>query len=352
MAVIAENLLKSTIAKGDIRPVYIIFGDDGYLLERYEDLLISKTCGKNNDFDLQKFERDVDLQLVFDSVNQFPFSGERKCAVLCDYNFEKASEEDFNKLLLLVSDAYETATLVLRFEAIPFDIKRSKRAMKLIDACESCGGIAAQLDHRTAAELSKMLQNGAKKRGKALDRPTADYMLESCGRDINLLAGELDKVCRCCDAEKITKSDIDFVCTKTVEASVYEYVREIISCNTRNAIRILNDLFYMRLDSMVILYTVAAAFVDMARVSAAGRVHVPITELSSDFPYKGKEFVLRNASNNLKKFNDMKLNSCFDEILNADKAIKSFSGNDKLILEEMTVKLIYIIAHGDKIDQS
>ena len=350
MPVITESLLKNALTKGEIKPVYIIFGDDGYLLDRYEDLIVSKTCGKNNDFDLQKFERDIDLQLVFDSVNQFPFAGERRCAILYDYNFEKAAEEDFEKLISLVSDCYETATLVLRFDAIEIDLKRSSRAKKLFSACESGGGVTAELNHRSAAELSKMLQNGAKKRGKILDRATADYMLENCGLDINLLAGELDKLCRYVENEKISKEDIDFACTKTVEASVYDYVKKIITCDTGGAIKTLNDMFYMRFESMLILYTVAAAFVDMARVNAAGKIHTPISTVATDFSYKNKEFVLRNASSNLRRFIDAKLNACFDEILRADKSLKSFSGNDKFILEQMTVKLIYIIAHGDEID--
>ena len=349
MPVIKENELKSSLNQGEIKPVYIIFGDDGYLIDRYEDIIISKTCGKNNDFDLQKFERDVDLQLVYDSVNQFPFAGERRCAVLSEYNFEKADEQDFQKLLSLVSDTYTTATLVLRFENIAFDSKRSGRAGKLLEACESGGGVAVQLNHRDAAELSKMLQNGAKKKGKLLDKPTADYMVENCGLDINLLAGELDKVCRYVDSDSISKADIDFACTKTVEASVYDYVKRVIACDTRGAIKILNDLFYMRVESMLILYTVSAAFVDMARVGAAGKVHIPNSTVAADFAYK-RDFVLKNASANLRKFTDAKLNACFDEILFADKSLKSFSGNDKFILEQMTVKLIYIIAHGDRID--
>ena len=350
MPIVTENALKGMLQRGEIKPVYILFGDDGYLVDRYEDLIISKTCGKNNDFDLQKFERDVDLQLVYDAVNQFPFAGERRCAVLSEYNFEKAPDDDFKRLVALVSDDYTTATLVLRFENTLIDLKHSTRAKTLFAALESSGGIAAQLNHRNAADLAKMLQSGAKKRGKALDRATADYMTQSCGLDINLLASELDKVCRYTDGETITKADIDLACTKTVEANVYDYVKRIIACDTRGAIKLLNDLFYMRVESMLILFTVAAAFVDMARVSAAGKVHTPLSTVAQDFPYKGKDFVLKNASANLKRLSDAKLNACFDEILAADKSIKSFSGNDKFILEQMTVKLIYIIAHGDRVD--
>lgn len=350
MPVITESALKNALNNGEILPVYILFGDDGYLLDRYEDLIIEKTCGRYNDFDLQKFERDVDLQAVYDSVNQFSFTGARRCAVLTDYNFETAADKDFERLISLISDNYDTSTLIIRFDGIEFDTKRSAKAKRMLAACEKSGGTAVSLNHRTSAELSKMLQNGAKKRGKSLEKGTADYMIQNCGLDINTLVSELDKVCRFISGDVVSKDDIDRVCTKTVEASVYEYVKRIIACDTRSAMKILNDLFYMRFEPMLILYSVASAFVDMARVNAALKIHIPITEVAADFPYKNKDFVLRNASYNLKKFNDRKLNLCFSEILTADKLIKSFSADDKLVLEQMTIKLIYVIAHGETVD--
>lgn len=350
MAVITEYQLKNALLSGRILPNYILYGDDGYLLDRYEALIIDKTCGKGNDFDLQKFERDVDLQAVFDSVNQYPFSADRRCTILSDYNFESASDDDFNRLLSLVSDSYETATLILRFDGVEFDPKHSKKAGKLLESCEKSGGAVVVLNHRTPAELSKMLTNGARKRGKVLEKRTADYILENCGLDINLLAGELDKVCRYVDNDIITKDDIDLVCTKSVEASIYEYVKKIILCDTEACMTDLNNLFFMRVEPILILYSVASAFVDIERVNAANKVHVSLTTLAADFPYRNKEFVLRNANQNLKKLDDKKLNLCLNEILSADRDIKSFSNDNKLVLEQMTIKLIYIIAHGETVD--
>lgn len=352
MPVITESELKNALSKDSIKSVYILFGDDGYLIGHYVDVLIDKTCGKDNDFDLQKFERDVDLQAVYDSVNQFPMTCERRCTVLSDYNFESATDSDFERLLSLVSDNYETATLVLQFEAVEFDPKRSSRAKRLVSACDGAFGAVAALNHRTAAELSKMLQNGAKKRGKTLEKPVADFLIENCGEDINTLVNELEKLCRFSENSVITKEDVDTVCTKSVEASVYEYAKKIILCDTRGSLKILNDLFYMRFEPMLILYSAAATFVDIARVSAASKVHIPLGNVAQDFPYKNKDFVLRNALGYQKRFNDRKLSLCFSEILDADRAIKSFSGNEKLILEQMTVRLIYIIANGESVDKT
>ena len=352
MSEIYESALKSNLSKGEIAPSYILFGDDSYLISHYEKLIISKTCGADNEFDLQKFERDVDLQAIYDSVNQFPMMGDRKCVILSDYDFESASKTDFDRLVALLSDNYDFSILVLKFDALIFDSKRSARAKKLMSAVEKGGGLAVALNHRSNSDLERMLVNGAKKRGKSLDVNTSRYMVENCGSDINTLAIELEKVCRFVDAVNITNKDIDCACVKSVEASVYEYVKRVIACDTLSSIKILNDLLYNHFEPMIILYTVAAAFVDMSRMNAASKAHKVTAEVADDFQYKNKAFVLNNASYNLKRLNDKKLNLCMRSILAADKLLKSFSYDEKLILEQMTIELIYIIANGESIDKS
>lgn len=353
MPVITENALKTMLSQNNVLPVYILFGDDGYLIDRYVNLIISKTCGKDNDFDLQKFEHDADLQQVFDSVNQFPMTCERRCTVLCDYNFESANEGDIERLEILLSENYEQATLVVRFDSVEFDTKHSAKARKLLSACEKSGGAVVALNHRNAGELSKMLQNGAKKQGKILDTKTADYIVQNCGLDINILVGELEKLIQYVTGDNITKDYVDLVCTKSVDASVYDFAKKVIACDTKGAISMLNDLLYMRIEPMIILHTTASAFIDMARVSAAAKVNVPIKDLGADFSYNPNlTFRLTNASYNLKKISDKQLSLCLAELLNADKLIKSFSYDDKLILEELTIRLIYIIANGDKVDKN
>ena len=352
MPEIYENALKSSLIRGEISPVYVLHGDDSYLVNHYEKIIIEKTCGNDNDFDLQKFERDVDLQAVFDAVNQFSMLGGKKCVILSDYDFEASSKNDFDRLLLLLSEKYETSTLVLKYDAIQFDASHSARAKKMISAVESAGGCSVTLNHRSDSDLAKLLINGAKRRGKQMDSSVARFMIENCGVDINTLMRELEKVCLFAEDRVITKEQVDLVCVKSIDASVYEYAKMIINCNTLGAINTLNDLFYMRVEPIVIIYTAASAFIDIARVIAANKSGNTNSDIAKDFSYGKKTFVIERAARNARKFNNKTLLLCLNEILNADSLIKSYSQDDKYILEEMTVKLIHIIANGESIDKT
>lgn len=185
-----------------------------------------------------------------------------------------------------------------------------------------------------------------------MDSSVARFMIENCGSDINTLMRELEKVCCFADDSVITREQVDLVCVKSIDASVYEYAKMIINRNTLESINILNDLFYMRVEPIVILYTAASAFIDIARVSAANKARKTNADVAKDFAYGKKTFVIERASKNARRFNSRTLLLCLNEILNADRLIKSYSQNEKCILEEMTVKLIHIIANGDSIDKT
>lgn len=347
-AIYSEDVLKKDIQSGVFAPVYILFGDDAYLKKYYADRISSKAYGGDPFFNLQKFEGDIDLQNVYDAVNQFPMMAESKCVMLTDYDFEHADKSDFDRLCEILSSGHSGCVLILRFDSVETDIKRSSRMKALVSSAEKCGGKAFCLGHRRTAELIKMLSNGAEKRGCKLSETTAKYLIETVGDDINLLKCELDKLCSYKSGSVIEKDAVDAVCVKSVEASVYDFVRLIFSCDLTKALNFLNDMFYMCIEPIAILYTVSAAFVDAYRVSAGVKSKTPNSELAKIFGYKNRAFVLDKASANLRKLDDRRFLLCFNALISADRSLKSVGFDPKTVLEQLTVQLVYIIARGER----
>lgn len=350
MPVIFEEVLSKEISSGKLAPVYLFFGEDAFLKKHYADKISRKAYDGDPFFNLQKFEGDVDLQEVYDAVKQYPIMGDRKCVTLTDYDFEHASKSDLDKLCLLLSESEEGCVLVVRFDSVEFDAKRSSKAKKLIEAVEKSGGRAVQLDHRKVASLVKMLTDGAAKRGLRISEVTARYLIETAGDDINILKNELEKLCAFKQSGDIDKATVDLVCVKSAEASVYDYVKEIFACNVSAALSLLDDMFFMRLEPMIILHTAASAYVDIFRASAAAKSGVPISAAAKDFGYKNKAFLLDRAAQNLKKLDSNKIELSFNALLEADRALKSFGSDPRTELEKLTIRLIYIIVKGEAVD--
>lgn len=350
MAVIYEDALKKNIASGKLLPVYLLFGEDAFLKTTYLNKISRSIAEPEDVFNYCKFTGQCDLQAVYDAAMQLPFMSDRKCIILNDYDFEHCSKTDFDRLVELIGEVPAEVTLIMYFDSVETDHKKGTKFKKLITATEKAGGAAVLLNHRSRAELVKMLSDGAAKRKCRLDSSVAGYLVETAGDDINLLRNELDKLCFFVGEGTVTKNHVDEVCTKTVEANVYRLSDFILTCNSTEALKILDELFFTRLEPMIILHTVSGVFVDIYRVYCARQQGLKAADISKIFGYKGREFLLDKAAKNLQKFDFKKLSLCLKALTKADKDLKSFGNDSRSVLEQLTVKLIYIIAKGEALD--
>ena len=351
MPIILEDELRRDITSGRFAPVYLIFGDDAYLKNNYKDTLAKKASDGDPFFNLQKFEGDDNLQEAFDAVNQFPMMADRKSVVLSDFDFEHCSKENFDKLLDLISSANDTCVLIIAFNNIDFDAKKGAKEKKIIAAVEKVGGKCAEINHRSVTALSKMLSDGAKKRGCHFGEIAIRYLIEVSGTDLNTLKNELDKICAYVGSGDITKEIVEKIAVKSVDASVYEYVKQIFAGDISTALKMLDDMFFMRVEPMIILSVAASSYVDIYRAYTANIAGVSKENIADDFKYpKNKLFVIDRAAQNLRKFDGNKLRLSLECLADADKALKSFGADPRTILEQLTVKLVYIIAKGESVD--
>ncbi len=346
---LSEKALKTSLDSGALCSVYVILGNDGFLKKQAVDRIIKASVG-DDDLNLLRFEATSDLQDVYDELNGFPVMAERKCVILSDFDIENSGKNDFERLLSLAGDRYETSVFVIYFDTVAIDLKKSDRIKKLIEAAESVGGISALLDHRTRDELVRSLCSSAKKQGCLLTPQNAGYLIDTCSTETQILINELAKLCSYADGSQITRDMIDRVSVKSVEASVYDLSARIIAGNTAGAMSLLDDLLFMKVAPEIIVFNISSAFVDMFRVAAAKDNGLRPDQIATDFKMKGREFVLRRAGDNLRRYDYKKLDLSFSALIDADRKIKSYSSNERIVMEQLIIKLIYIMKTGEALD--
>lgn len=351
MAVMNEAIFKNVVLKGE-KNAYIIFGEDDFLKKQYVEKITSKITEAEDIFNYQKFGNDSDLQEVYDAVMQLPMMADKKCVILCDYDFEKAAKDDFEKLCSLFSEVPESSVFILWFDVFKFDYKKSAKFIALSNACEKANGAVANITHRTVAELEKMLTNGALKRGCKMSSSVARRLIELSGDDINTLKNELEKLCLFAKSGEITAEMVENVAVRTVESEIFGLSNHIFACNITAAMKSLDELFFDRVDAIVILSTVSSVFVDIYRVYTGKNAGLKVSQIAEEFSYGKKTFMLERAEKHLNKLSFKQICLSFEALREADRLIKSYSLDEKTILEQLVIRLIYIIAKGEAIDKS
>ncbi|MBO5852737.1 MAG: DNA polymerase III subunit delta [Clostridia bacterium] len=347
-----DKTLKSALQTGALLPVYMVCGDDIYLKKQALSRITQAVVSPDDDMNLVRYNFGVSMQELYDELNGFPVMSDKKCVVLSDFDIEKAPKSDLEQLIEIIGDPCDTSVFVLYFGNTDIDLKKSKKVKSVVAAVTKAGGDVVCLEHKSAEELVRWLCSSAKKQGLVLSPKNAQYITEICSTDINFLTNELTKLCVYTKEGEITKQIIDKVCVKSVDASIFDLSSKVILGDTAGAMKLLDELYYMNIDSMPIFYNIASAYVDMYRVSEAKREgRNNIDELAEQFGIpSNRVFLLRKAANNLRKFDSNKLSLSFDAIIKTEKELKSYSITDRVAVEKLVVRLIYIMKTGESLD--
>lgn len=345
MKPIAEAQLRKQISSGEFLNTYVIFGNETYLKQYYVNKIIHKAVGDATAFNYVRFNGTVDPRELNDAVSQLPFLCEKRCVVVCDFDVEDARADQLEGIYSILDQQIETTVLIFWFDTIGVNPKKAPKLTRLVERCEKNRGVGVQLDQRSETELIKMLKNSAEKRGCRMEPTVCRHMLEVCGRDLLTLQSELEKLCFYAPGESITCDMINRICVRTVDAGVYDLTRAIHAKNADRAMEIIADLFFEKVDPVVILSVLAGCYIDMYRAKAAENAGLKPREIADDFGYYGRNFVLDNASAAARGLTMSQLSACLDTLMQADRALKSARAQDKTgyartVLEQTVVKLM------------
>lgn len=170
----------------------------------------------------------------------------------------------------------------------------------------------------------------------------AKYLVSVSGNDLKNLLNELDKLSYFAKGREITKDIIDNMATKCLQARVYDLSKSVVAGNSDMAYSVLDTLFNMKEDPILILAVIGGVYVDMYRVKCAKTAGCSYDDVAKHYNYRGREFALRNASRDCANLSENQLRKSIDEIMNTDLKLKSTATDKKLLLEELIVKLILI----------
>ncbi|MBO4341580.1 MAG: DNA polymerase III subunit delta [Clostridia bacterium] len=336
MPVLTESALNEKI-KNDPGGAFILYGAESYLVKVYTEKLMRAAVDKDlEEFNLRVFDgENTELSSVYDEVTAFSFTGGRKCVVVRDYPVDDANDADFKNIEMILQDNPEENCLIFSYTSLA-PAKKMKDLLKLFDKY----GYKVEFGAKQDSDIVRILENGAKKRGKTFEKGVAFNMLNTVGSNLNLLLNELEKLCAY-SGDTITNTDVEAVCTKSLEASVFEMTDFILTGKIDSALSILADLFAKRESEVMILSALISKYVDMYRAKVMRGENIPYDSLGDYYKdYKGKSaYRLKKSGESAQRFSLAHIKTCLDILAGADLALKSTSADGRTVLETTLVKL-------------
>ena len=344
-----EQSIKKHIKDGNISSLYFVYGDESYLSVFYANNLasaITDTSGMS--FNYYYFDSEtVNFDSVYEACETLPVMSDRVCIFVKDFNFTKATADEFKEYTEYFAKIPDTATLIFLMSSVEVDIKQNPKWKTVIDTVNQHGTVFS-LSKRSDNAVADLLVRSAGKRGSSISKDNAEYFISIVGNEMNVLLNEFDMVCAYAFGKEITRELIDSIAVKSVEASVFDLTTAINSGKSDRAFEIISELIKEKTEPTVIIGTIAFGYTDIYRAKAAQLQRAGYSEYLKAFSgYKGKSFRLEKAAKSAEKLTMKQIKELLNAVSEADIKIKSFSMDNNIVLEELLAKLLYI-AGGKK----
>ncbi|MDD6490429.1 MAG: DNA polymerase III subunit delta [Clostridia bacterium] len=353
MAKLTEQDFRKELSSGNLKNIYFIYGEEKYLVKKYTSSLINKAVGKNpSEFDFQKLSSNTSLEDIIASSEQLPVFSKYKCVCVNDYDINTMSESDYKDLEKYLTDLPENLVLIFSQPTLNENSKNSQskdkkpnKTKRFVSAVEKYGTVL-ELQKKGDIALEKQLVSWAEKNGCTLTQINASKIIAMCGNDMTALKNEIDKLSAFADNSEITEEIIKKLVTKNTEIRVFEISNCISSNDFNGAYKNLHQLFEQNEKPEMILSALSSTFVDMYRMRVASESGKTASDVAKDFKYRNREFVLKTANNNARRYSTQTLRRILDTILQTDIKLKSTRSDAQILLETLISKLLIIVREG------
>lgn len=249
------DILKKNLTDHQIGQLYLIGGEESYLKEHYLKKLTEELLDDTfRDFNLEEFEGNaISLDQLTNAIDSYPAMAERRVVVLKDFDVFKAPAAIKEQLPDIFADLPEYICVIVYYDTI--ELKPDKRT-KLYTLISKVGCIA-QFDQLERHDLIPWVRRHVKAYKKNISDDTCDYLLFLCGTSMTNLLTEIEKACSHSVTDEVTRKDIDAVCSKVLDAVIFDLTDAIASTRFEQALAIVGDLIAQRNEPIVLLAAVA-----------------------------------------------------------------------------------------------
>lgn len=313
--------LNKDIKEKTFKPVYLLFGDEPYLISSYKKKLREAIAGDDT-MNFNYFEgKAPDVREIISLADTMPFFAERRLILIDGSGFFKTASEELAEYLPQMPD-----TTCMVFCESEVD-KRNRLYKRVKDL-----GYAAELKKQDSGQLMQWAANILMKDGKKITRQVMEYFLERTGDDMENIRTELEKlICYTMGRDVITKEDVDAVGTVHVTNRIFDMVSAITAGNTRKALDLYEDLLTLKEPPMRILFLIAKQFNQLLQVkelvsggadkgTVASRLKVP-------------PFVAGKLIAQAKAFTGEQILSCVEFCVESEEAVKTGRLSDRMAVE-------------------
>lgn len=323
--------LKAQLKSKELGNLYLLFGEEGYLIRQYLDVL-EKIIVQPGFESMNKvvLEGKVEAQAVIDNSETLPVFAEKKLVLVKNSGFFGGkAKSGRDRIADYFKSVPKETCLVFVEQEVDKRIAPTKNVAKY--------GLVAEFSYRKPQELIGWVAQELKSMGRSIDKMAASQLVEYCDAGMTEIRNELEKlVLYTIGRTNVTSQDVEKVCTRSIKSKIFDLTDALSEKNAFKAMSVLEDMIALKEPVPRVIYMITRHL----RTLLQAKMMVEDGMRAEDALKKMgmHPFVAMKISKQIGKFNIGLLKSIVEECLNMDVGIKTGQIEDRLAAELIIAK--------------
>lgn len=320
-----ENI-KLHIKNNSFSSVYLIFGKEDFFRTLNQKLLTNSIV--DDAFQMMNVsifeEKNCDILDIINICDTPPFMSEKRLVIIKNVAiFKDIKKNERDTLNDYITNLPSSTILILSEESINKNTKLYKTINKL--------GSSHDVDDISEDAIIKYIQNNCQKNNYTISPKTATYLIKYVGSNMQTIINELDKVTsfftelqkkgngQIITNQEITISQINQICTKSIESKVFDLIDAIAYKNLNAVLEIYQNLLHDKVTPYQILNLISRQFRIIIKVKNVNMDnHFQIAKHLNLNPYS-----IKGAMSQAQNFDNKQLLNALNDCLDTDIKIKT-----------------------------
>lgn len=331
--------------KGTPETGYLFFGEEDYMKASALRLAREALCpdsGMAYFNDIRLGGADFTPAQLRDAMATPPMGAERKIITVTGLNFNTMRAGELDKLLEGLAELadYPCNVVIISADsdALDYGILPKRPSDTLSELSEYLCPV--YFEKNTPAKLAGWVQKHYLHNGVQASLDVCHLTVSYCGRDMYVLANEIDKVSfyvRAHERDAVTEADVKAAAIPAMEYDAFAFTNAIMERRRGDALDILEDLKFRRVEPLYILSEVSRVICDLVTVGALGESGHTAGEISAVL--KMHEYRVGLYLRQARAVDSARLKAAVTACQEADRALKLSAANGYGVIEKLICSL-------------
>lgn len=320
-------------------PVYLLFGEEDYLIKKTKTLLCEHALADGEEeFNLSVIDlEETPVEVAIEEMETLPFMGERRVVILNNPAFltaERKKEKVEHDLKRLEAYLANPAPFTIAVFIAPYaKLDERKKITKELKR----SAVVLEAKPMYEKELSKWLIDHAKSLGVPIKNDAVETLLGLTGNHLMMATVELEKLALyAADGQAIDAEMVDKLVPKNFDQNVFNLVDYIMNGEKSEAIKLYKELLIQKEEPIRILAAIARQYRIIMQVKKLSKQGYGPQQIATKL--KMSPYPVKLAMKRINDFSNEKLLKMLGELAELDYRMKTGAGNKEIMLELFILK--------------